>query len=165
MRKVYYKLMYVLMLNLSRWRWSLVYHHLAIVYNLNEIKFFQGKAIKVYGNGRLTVGKRSYIGNYSTIQICDDRKVQIGNDVSISHNVRIYTSNRSARDFIKGTDGYVSGDVSIGNRCWIGANVMVLEGSVIHDNVVIGANSVVKGVLESNSVYAGSPLKKIRSLE
>lgn len=165
MRKAYYKLMYVLMLNFSRWRWGLVYHHLAKVYNLKTTNFFQGKAIQVYGNGRLIVGKGSYIGNYSTIQVYDDRKVQIGNDVSISHNVRIYTANRSARDFIKGADGYVSGDVSIGNRCWIGANVMVLEGSVINDNVVIGANSVVKGILESDSVYAGNPLKKIRSRE
>lgn len=42
---------------------------------------------------------------------------------------------------------------------FIGANCVILPGSIIHENVVIGAGSVVKGEIEENSVYAGLPVK------
>ena len=38
-------------------------------------------------------------------------------------------------------------------------------GSRIGDNVIVGANSVVCGKLEPNSVYAGCPAKKVSSLD
>ncbi|MBR9855646.1 MAG: acyltransferase [Algicola sp.] len=55
--------------------------------------------------------------------------------------------------------------IVIGNNVFIGLNTMILPGSVIGDNIVVGAGSIVKGVLESNSVYAGSPAKLICSIE
>lgn len=39
------------------------------------------------------------------------------------------------------------------------------NGAEIGDNVIIGAGSVVSGKIESNSVYAGNPAKRICSLE
>ena len=40
----------------------------------------------------------------------------------------------------------------IGNRVWIGANTVILRGTVIGDDCVIGAGSVVKGNVPANSV-------------
>jgi len=51
--------------------------------------------------------------------------------------------------------------VKIGDNCFIGANTIILPGSVIGDNVIIGAGSVVKGKIDSNSVIAGNLAKKI----
>lgn len=44
-------------------------------------------------------------------------------------------------------------------------NSIILRDTVIEDNVIIGAGSVVSGILEKNSVYAGVPARKIMSLE
>lgn len=38
-------------------------------------------------------------------------------------------------------------------------------GVLIEDNVIIGAHSVVSGLVERNSVYAGNPAKRIMSIE
>lgn len=53
----------------------------------------------------------------------------------------------------------------IGNNVFIGMNAIILMGTKIGNNVIIGAGSVVSGNLDSNSVYAGNPAKKICSLE
>ena len=54
---------------------------------------------------------------------------------------------------------------TIGNNVFIGMRSIILQGTNIGDNVIIGAGSVVSGKVESNSVYAGNPAKKICSLE
>ena len=53
----------------------------------------------------------------------------------------------------------------IGNNVFIGMRSIILAGANIGDNVIIGAGSVVTGIVESYSVYAGNPAKKICSLE
>lgn len=55
--------------------------------------------------------------------------------------------------------------IDIGNNVFVGAKSIVLPGTIIHDNVVIGAGSVVKGELEAGWVYAGIPARKIKRLE
>ena len=64
-----------------------------------------------------------------------------------------------------------SGGGKVGNNCCFfgSSSIFVDDGSLqyisIGDNVIIGAGSVVSGKVESNSVYAGNPAKKICSLE
>lgn len=55
--------------------------------------------------------------------------------------------------------------VAIGNNVFLGWGCTILAGSTIGDNVIIGAHAVVSGKVESNSVYAGNPAKKIMSIE
>ena len=51
----------------------------------------------------------------------------------------------------------------MGSHVWLGLNVLLLDGSVVGNNVVVGARSVVSKPLESNSVYAGTPARLVRS--
>lgn len=53
----------------------------------------------------------------------------------------------------------------IGNNVFIGWGATILPGANIGDNVIIGANAVVSGRVESDSVYAGNPAKKVMSLD
>ncbi|MCT3411523.1 acyltransferase [Lactobacillus helveticus] len=53
----------------------------------------------------------------------------------------------------------------IGNNVFIGWGATILGGSHIGNNVIIGANSVVSGRVDSNSVYAGNPARKLMTLE
>lgn len=55
--------------------------------------------------------------------------------------------------------------VKIGNNCFIGYQAVILKGSTIGDNVIIGARSVVKGIIPSNSVWAGVPARQICTLD
>ena len=47
---------------------------------------------------------------------------------------------------------YNTGKLKIGKNCWIGANTVILRGTVLGDNCVVGAGSVLKGHYESGSI-------------
>ena len=67
----------------------------------------------------------------------------------------------------KGIIGYSRcGKVSVGNNCFIGADVILLPGTSIDDNTVIGAGAIVRGHLLSGVyVSSGGGLRKISSYE
>jgi len=54
--------------------------------------------------------------------------------------------------------------VEIGPHCWIGCNSTILAGALIRDRTVIGACSLVIGEIEPDSLYLGTPARKVRSL-
>ena len=55
--------------------------------------------------------------------------------------------------------------VIIGKNVWIGNSVTILKGSVIGENCIIGAYSVVTGKnFPENTILAGNPAREIRSL-
>ena len=47
---------------------------------------------------------------------------------------------------------------------WIGSGAVILAGTTIGDNTVIGAGSVVKGNIPSGVVAAGVPCRVIREI-
>jgi len=53
-------------------------------------------------------------------------------------------------------------EVILGKNVWVGENVVILPGSHIGDNVIIGANSVVHGDIPANSIAVGSPAKVVK---
>ena len=56
-------------------------------------------------------------------------------------------------------------DVFIGDNFWIALGFVILPGSRIGENSVIGAGSVVAGEIPPNSLAIGSPAKVIRKLD
>lgn len=95
--------------------------------------------------------------------------ITIGDDFYCSNGVTFITHDgavnvlRNIYDDFNNAD--VFGRVEVRNNVFIGCNVTILAGSVIEDNVIVGAGSLVKGLLKSNSVFAGVPARKIMSLD
>ena len=54
--------------------------------------------------------------------------------------------------------------IHIGKNVWLGANVTVLGGVTIGDNVVIAAGAVVTRDVPANTVAAGVPARVVRTL-
>ncbi|UTP71918.1 hypothetical protein NLG07_07825 [Alteromonas sp. LMIT006] len=132
-------------------------------YDISKTFIFSGRDIELYGGGVIKINGPGYCGNRTVIQSVQGCKVVIGSNVSISHNVRIYTSSRNPQDIVSQRQhiSYIEMDVLIGDNCWIGANVFINPGVVIGNNSVVGANSVVTKNIPPNSVFAGCPAKKI----
>jgi acetyltransferase-like isoleucine patch superfamily enzyme len=42
---------------------------------------------------------------------------------------------------------------------WVGANCVILDGAILRQGCVIGAQSLVKGAIEPYSINVGQPLK------
>jgi len=88
--------------------------------------------------------------------------LKIGNNCLIGPGVTIITANH----YFKGYEdirslGHNKRPVIIGNNVWIAANVTILPGVIIGDNVIIGAGSVVTRSVPSNKVIAGNPARQI----
>lgn len=89
------------------------------------------------------------------------KSITIGNDVMFSPNVQIYDHDHDFRvaEGVK-AGKYKTEPIIIGNNVWIGANTIILRGTVIGDNTVIAAGCVIKGVIPPNSkVYQKRELK------
>lgn len=92
--------------------------------------------------------------------------IEIGNRVSIS-NSRFVTHDGAVWVFRDKNNINIDvvDRVKLGNNIFIGLNCIILPGTIIEDNVVVGAGSIVRGVLKRNSVYAGVPARRIKGLD
>jgi maltose O-acetyltransferase len=55
--------------------------------------------------------------------------------------------------------------IVVEDGCWIGSRSVLLPGTHVSAGTIVAAGSVVRGVLEANSLYAGAPATKVRDLE
>jgi acetyltransferase-like isoleucine patch superfamily enzyme len=55
--------------------------------------------------------------------------------------------------------------VTVGDNVWVGALCVLLPGTVIGDNAVIGAGSVVRGEVPAGELWAGAPARFVRKIE
>lgn len=120
-------------------------------------------------NSNVYVGKQSVIN--ANFVLSDDYKKMlfIGDRVAISPNVTVIccsapnNSNLNENFYVK-SNLVKEAKVSIGNDVWIGANTVILPGVTIGKSSIIGAGSIVTKDVDENSIYAGNPAKKIKSL-
>lgn len=90
--------------------------------------------------------------------------VIIGDETDIGPGCRIIAENHSFDDMslsIREQPLSRKG-ISIGKNCWLGANVVVLDGASIGDGVVVAAASVVTHGIPPDTVVAGVPARRIR---
>lgn len=84
--------------------------------------------------------------------------VEIGAYTVIASDVRIIAHDAAS----KRLTGYTEvRPVTIGERCYIGTGAIVLPGSVIHDDAVIGAGAVVRGEIPAMSLAVGAPARVV----
>lgn len=123
---------------------------------------FNGVFINITGGGVFLCGENSYISHFSRMHIEEGTTLSLGDNVSIGHNVRVYTSKASSRSIINGERKKIlKSNVSIGSNVLIGANVYIGPGVNIAPGVVVGTNSVVVKSIEQSGVYSGNPLARI----
>jgi acetyltransferase-like isoleucine patch superfamily enzyme len=61
-------------------------------------------------------------------------------------------------------DGYAKGPTLIGEGCWLGAKVVVLDGVSVGERAVLGAGAVVTKNIPSHTVAVGVPAKVVEAL-
>ena len=121
-----------------------------------------GAFTKVKITGRFVMGRRVQIGTNCFIAAGGGGLV-LGDDVLVSPNCSIITGNYNfdRLEIPLQEQGTTSKGVRIGDRVWIGANSVVLDGADIGDNVIVSAGSVVTGAVKPNSIVLGNPAKVV----
>lgn len=116
------------------------------------IDVFEGARLRLGDNVKFTMG----------CVIASAKNVFVGNDTMVGE----YSSIRDANHKIELSNlireqELVTEDVYIGSDVWIGRGSLVLKGAHINNGAVIGANSLVKGTIQSNEIGVGTPVRII----
>lgn len=115
------------------------------------------------GLGNIIIGEDSYIN--SGVTIYSGNGVRIGHNVLIAANCTLASSNHEYRakdkKIIEQRFMPSKGGIVIEDDVWIGANTVILDGTIIRQGVVVGAHSLVKGELDEYCIYAGNPLRLV----
>lgn len=92
--------------------------------------------------------------------------ITIGDKCVIASGVNVIDSNGHILNSLDRTLGRdIPKEIIIGNNVWIGLNVTILKGTIIGDNSVVSAGSIVKGVFPNNSLIQGNPATLVKKLD
>jgi len=102
----------------------------------------------------IRIGARSNIQDQSVVHVShrhaalpEGRACTIGDDVTVGHQCVLHAC-------------------VIGHRCMVGMGSIILDGAVLHDEVLLGAGSLVTEgkVLEGGYLWLGRPARRVRPL-
>ena len=129
-------------------------------------------------DGKISIGRDCYLGENS--RIWSAASIEIGDRVSISHNVNIHDTNAHSLDpqirhrhFMEtmatgfpreNTVDIVSSPIVIGNDVWIGFNSIILKGVTIGRGAIVAAGSVVTKDIPEFSIAAGNPARIVKDI-
>jgi len=99
----------------------------------------------IAAGGTIRLGEASGIGQHSVV-------------VAANHQVTL------GREYLFTAWNEVRTGVEIGDNVWVAANCVLLPGTRIGSNAVIGAGSVVTGEVPANEIWAGVPARKIKNV-
>lgn len=142
---------------------------LVLISRFNHRVYMSGyvRLLKMYG--MTFTGTPRYIG--ARVVFDDIDLISLGERVVISDHCHFLTHDYSltttliSQNLKPKTDVSIYSKIIIGNNVFIGKKTIVMPNSSIGDNVIVGAGSVVRGKLQSNSIYAGNPCIRIRSID
>ncbi|POY34977.1 hypothetical protein C3K47_17490 [Solitalea longa] len=138
------------------------------IWDVEGIVLFKGKAnighgskISVGENGTLIMGENFKISAESTI--ISSKKIEFGNACLLSWDVLIMDTDfhkiKDDNNLILNSDE----EIRIGNNVWIGCRSLILKGSIISNNSVIAANTIVKKKINrENIVIGGNPIRILK---
>lgn len=107
----------------------------------------------------LVVGGGTIVGDNALLDARNG--LTFGRNVNLSSNVSIYTEQHDHRDPDFRCTSPEKKPVKIGDRVWIGSNVIILPGVTIGEGAVCCAGCVVTKDVEPYAVVAGVPAKKV----
>lgn len=114
-----------------------------------RVRAHSGTIFRVLNNGKLKIENDVRI-NYNCIFMCMD-SITVGAGTEFGPSVYVYDHDHDYRVGLE-VDEYKTSPVVIGKNCWIGANTMILRGTKIGDNCVVGAGCVLNGEYPDNTV-------------
>lgn len=103
--------------------------------------------------GELHIGEKAKLAEQVQLVCCSF--IKIGNNTRIS--TRTVLMDNNFHFILNRTKRIVrpcKGEIVIGNNCWIGRNSFVYKNTNIPDNVIVAANSVLKGDYSNISKYS-----------
>ncbi len=129
-----------------------------------RFRILNGARFEIHDEGKLIIGEDCSIGQNFHVVSGGNETLKIGNHVTISGNVFISNMNHSYEKINVHSfeQEHIAKKTEIGDYCFIGYGAVILPGTILGKNVIVGANSVVHGEFPDYVVIAGNPAKIIK---
>lgn len=132
--------------------------------SLSERISSDGRLTVIVGNDAdLEIGKYVYFNERAMISC--QKKIEIGYNCKFGPNVTIIDNDHCFNANNGVNSGLVSTPIIIGKNCWIGSNVVILRGSIIEDNCIIGAGCIIKGTISKGSIVTQERQQHVKTIE
>ncbi len=142
---------------------------------IGEGSIFEGSIVGEREGVSITIGRNTFIG--ASVIACAAR-IEIGDDVLISwgcvivdhnsHSILWSQRQNDVKDWYQnaGKDwtNVVVKPVRIGDKAWLGLNVIVLKGVEIGEGAIVAAGSVVTKSIPPWTMAAGNPARVVREI-
>ena len=113
--------------------------------------------------GIVEVGHNTHFSGKTHIACIEGKKIHIGERCLFSDTITFRTGDSHS---ILDSDGRrinKAKDITIGDHVWIGQQVIVLKGSNVGSDSIVGTGSLLTGKkYDSNSIIAGVPAKIVK---
>jgi|GEM_PF-430188 len=103
--------------------------------------------------------------DFSLIEL-NDNCVIAGSTLILTHDYSIYHASIGCNYVSKNDPAFkTTGKVKIGENAFIGANSIILPNVAVGKNAIVGAGSVVTEDVPENTIVAGNPARKIKTIQ
>lgn len=113
-------------------------------------------------NCRVTIGKSTRVGSMYMVCMGDGNYISVGEDCMIADYVDIWATDAHPILDSKGEVCNPSKPIEIGNHVWLGKYAKVLKGVTIHDNAIVGMNTMVTKNVPANTLVVGADCRAIK---
>lgn len=122
-----------------------------------------GKSISFVNPENISIGDRTFIGD--NVLLNGLGELNIGSDCAIGAGSKFISFSHSWDKFGYRKDSDIKLQTVIGERVWIGYNVIVLPGVKVGARSIVGAGSIVTKDVPAGSVVAGNPARFINTVD
>lgn len=132
----------------------------------NRVRIYPGIRMETIQGGEIVIRDNVSIGQNFHV-IAEKEELVIGENTTISANV--YLSN-TEHEYTKLGVHVLDQDRTVrhtfvGRNCFLGFGCVILPGTILGNQCIVGANAVVKGEFESYSVIAGNPARLVKKYD
>ena len=140
------------------------------IYGKNEGHIHLGKrtitsknVVLVANGGEIYVGDNCSFSGNSTFVAHD--KIVIGDNCKMGPGVKVYDHDHLFNETGVLPEGHKTAPIIIGKNSWIGANAILLRGTNIGEGCVVGAGTIVKGIIPPHSIVTNDRELIIHSID
>lgn len=136
-------------------------------FSSNMLGLYQRSILVARYGGKISIGENCGISG-STIYSWES--IIIGNYTRVGANCKIIDNDfhpieQEYRKKALNEQYTRRAPIIIGDDCFIGMNSIILKGTTLGNNVIVGAGSVVHGTFPDNCIIAGNPARIVKRLD
>jgi len=141
---------------------------------VGEGTIVEGSLVSEREDSRIAIGRNTFIG---ISLLASAERIEVGDDVMISggcflldhnsHSIGWTGRKQDVKDWYHGRKDWANviiKPIKIGDKSWIGLNVIILKGVEIGEGAVVAAGSVVTKNVLPWTIVGGNPARVIREI-